>query len=208
MKEISDSADREAHSILVNGLETTSKVKFFPQTFTTYLLGLKLKANLPVSILPPDLFEKPVFKGKTDFFHRLSSELISFGLAYQRIHLEPIPLSRITFLFHKHRPWWQCDIQDIEKALSILKNNEIIQELDDGYLFEPFSVSNEIRTFLTAISDGINDYGEISLGLIKQLISWEDSRILSVLEILENNRICIIDKTNQAVYFPEYQNRD
>ena len=168
-------------------------------------MDLKLTRNLPVSLLPSNLFEKPIFKGRKDFFHRLASELISFGLAYQRVYLKPIALYQITSLFHQHRPWYKCTIQDIEKALEILKNNSIIKENSDGYIFEPFSVSTEIRTFLAGITDGISDYGEISNSLIEQLLPWDTARINAVLKILMSNQICIIDDNKQIVYFPGYK---
>lgn len=205
MKAISDSADEEAKASIKLGLDIASKNQYFPSEFSSYLLGLKMSQNLPVSLLPDSLFERPIFKGRERFFHRLASELISFGLAYQRVYLKPIPLSEITSLLHSHRPWWKCDIQDVEKSLSILKKNGIIQENEDGYTFEPFSISSEIRNFLTSISDGVNEYGEISTTLIAQLIPWESKRIKSALEILANNRICILDEEKQIVYFPGYQ---
>ena len=205
MKAISDSADDEAQSSIKLGLNIASKNQFFPEDFSTYLLDLKMSQNLPVSLLPDSLFEKPIFKGREEFFQRLASELISFGLAYQRVYLKPVPLYKITSLLHTRRPWWKCDIQDVEKSLSILKKNAIIQESDEGFTFEPFSISSEIRTFLTSISDGISGYGEISIALIKQLLQWEGERINSALEILVNNRICILDEEKQLVYFPGYQ---
>ncbi|MHA1977522.1 MAG: hypothetical protein ACW98F_15660 [Candidatus Hodarchaeales archaeon] len=204
LKNISESADKEAKSLISKGLKDTSKIIYFPQDFSTYLLGLKLSSNLPVSLLPDSLFVRPNFKGKSDFFQRLASELVSFGLAYQRVNLEPVPLHEITTLFHKHRPWWQCDIQDIESALDVLMKNKIIHKKADGYIFEPFAISSEIRTFLSAIADGVSDYGEISLTLIQQLVSWKQSRIISALEILTNNRICIYDQEAQLVFFPEF----
>ena len=205
LKEISDSADDEAKSLLTEGLKNTAKIPFFPQNFSTYLLDLKLALNLPVSLLPDSLFVRPNFKGKSEFFHRLASELISFGLAYQRISLKPVPLHKITSLFHKHRPWWQCDIQDIETALDVLQMNNIIRKKEEGYIFEPFSVSSEIRTFLSAISDGISDYGEISLTLIEQLVPWKNARIIATLEILTSHQICIYDQKNELVYFPGFK---
>jgi hypothetical protein len=205
MKAISDSADDEVQSSIKFGLDIASKNQFFPEDFSTYLLDLKMSQNLPVSLLPDSLFEKPIFKGREEFFQRLASELISFGLAYQRVYLKPVPLYKVTSLLHTHRPWWKCDIQDVEKSLSILKKNAIIQESDDGFTFEPFSVSSEIRTFLTSISDAISGYGEISIALIKQLLQWEEERINSALEILSSNRICILDEEKQIVYFPGYR---
>jgi hypothetical protein len=76
---------------------------------------------------------------------------------------------------------------------------------EGGYVFEPFSISSEIRTFLSAISDGISDYGEISISLIRQLVPWDESRISSLLEILITNRICIHNKTEQVVFFPGFK---
>ncbi len=162
---------------------------------------------MPVSILPDSLFVRPNFKGKGQFYQRLASELISFGLAYQRVNLKPVPLHKVTSLLHKHRPWWQCDIQDVETALEELRKKDIIQMNTEGYVFEPFSISSEIRSFLSAISDGISDYGEISLSLIQQLVPWTQSRILSLLEILTSNRICIYDQKEQLVYFPGFKSK-
>jgi hypothetical protein len=168
-------------------------------------LDLKLSSNLPVSLLPTSLFKKPIFKGRSDFFHRLASELISFGLAYQRVYLKPVALYEISSLFHKHKPWWRCDIQDIEKALKVLETNSIIQKSEEGYIFEPFSVSTEVRTFLGAISDGISDYGEITITLIQQLLPWNSERINNVLQILVNNNICMVDVEKNQVHFPGFK---
>ena len=147
MKSIEDTANEEVRSSIQQGLKDASNNCYFPSDFSNYLLGLKISQNLPVSLLPDNLFERPTLRGKKDYYHRLASELISFGLSYQRVYLKSVSLSAISSLFHAHKPWWKCDIQDIEKSLSILKDNQIIQEDEDGFIFEPFSISSDIRTF-------------------------------------------------------------
>ena len=208
MKGIEDAADEEVRSSIKRGLKHTSGQTYFPPDFTNYPLGLKLSQELPVSLLPDNLFERPIFKGREDFFQRLASELISFGLSYQRVYLKPITLSKITSLLHAHRPWWKCDIKDVEKSLSILKSNNIVQEDENGFKFEPFSVSSEIRTFLSSIHDGISESGEISRLLIEQLVPWKKERVSNILEILSSNRICILGRDGENVYFPGFQKGD
>ncbi|MFW9904869.1 MAG: hypothetical protein ACFFFH_11095, partial [Candidatus Thorarchaeota archaeon] len=134
---------------------------------------------------------------------RLSSELITFGIAYQRVYLQPIKLSQLAVRFHEHRPWWQCDIQDIEKALKILEKNKIIQRTSDGYLFEPLSMSSDAQEFLTIISRGISKHGEISLASIQNLVPWNKTKIESMVNLLCSNQICIIDQNRQSLFFPE-----
>lgn len=168
-------------------------------------MDLKLSESLPVSLLPHSLFKKPLFRGRKDFFQRLASELVSFGLSYQRVHLKPIRLHQITSLFHKHRPWWKCDIQDIENAVTELVTNEIVEETVEGFFFEPLSISTEIRNFISLISDGVTNYGEISLTLIHQLVDWDHTRINSIIDILVENQICIYDKKKKLLFFPGFK---
>lgn len=146
-----------------------------------------------------------MFLGREKFFHRLASELISFGLAYQRVFLQPVRLSKIAELFHQHRPWWQCDIQDIEKAVESLVKESIVQKTTEGFLFEPLTMSSEVQNFLSLINGGINNYGEISLSLIQELVPWEKSKIESIIDLLCSNRICIFHKEEKTLFFPEFK---
>ncbi len=204
MKKKLDIADEKSTDNITKGLEISSEIRFFPQEFTSYLLDLKLSKELPVSLLPSSLFTKPIFKGKKDFYQRLASELISFGLSYQRVHLKPIRLHQLSSSFHKHRSWWKCDIQDIEKSLAELVRSKVIQDTPEGFFFEPISTSTDIRNFIALISDGVSDYGEISLSLIHQLVAWDHSKISSIIDILVENQICIYNKTKELVFFPGF----
>ncbi|MHA2244025.1 MAG: hypothetical protein ACXADY_03575 [Candidatus Hodarchaeales archaeon] len=203
LKRIQDDATKEAQEQLEKGLESISSTKYLPDDLSAYILGLKREINLPISVLPSSLFKRPTFIGREDFFHRLASELLSFGISYQRVYLLPIKLNQLVTLFHKHRPWWQCDIQDIEKTLNILKKNEIIRKTADGFLFEPLSMSSDVQEFLTFISKGINDFGEISLPSIQKLVPWNNTRIDAMLDLLCSNQICILDQNKKVLYFPE-----
>lgn len=204
LKSILDNAEDKAKKNITKGLETSSEIRYFPDDFTNYLLDLKLSKSLPVSLLPHSLFVKPFFRGKKEYFQRLASELISFGLSYQRVHLKPIRLYQITSLFHKHKPWWECDIQDIEHALNELATNAIVEKTPEGFFFEPLSTSSEVRNFINLISDGVSDYGEISLTLIQQLVAWDHSRINSIINILVENQISIYDKKKKLLFFPGF----
>ena len=203
LKRIQDDATKEVQEQLEKGLESISSTKYLPEDLATYLLSLKREINLPVSVLPSSLFKRPAFIGREDFFHRLASEILSFGISYQRVYLLPIKLSQLVTLFHEHRPWWQCDIQDIEKTLNFLKKNEVIRKTADGFLFEPLSMSSDVQEFLTFISRGINDFGEISVSSIQKLVPWNNTRIHSMLDLLCSNQICILDRNKELLYFPE-----
>jgi hypothetical protein len=157
--------------------------------------------------LPSSLFKRPAFFGREDFFHRLASELIAFGIAYQRVYLQPIKLSQLAVHFHELRPWWQCDIEDIEKALKILKKNKIIKKTPEGFLFEPLSMSSDARDFLTFISRGINKYGEIPLSSIQNLVPWNKAKIDTMVKLLCSNQICILDQNKELLFFPELKTR-
>lgn len=203
LRRIQDDADKEVQEKLVKGLEAVSTTSFLPEDLATYLLNLKREVKLPVSILPSSLFKRPVFHGKEEFFHRLASELVSFGIAYQRVYLRRIRLSELASLFHKHRPWWHCDIQDIEMAMDILSQNDIVQESSEGFLFEPMTMSNEVREFLFLIANEINEFGEITLSSIQELVSWNSSKIDAILDLLNSNKVCIFDRSKGSVFFPE-----
>ena len=203
LKRIQDDTTQEVQEQLVKGVESISSTKYLPEDLATYLLSLKREISLPVSVLPSSLFKRPVFLGREEFFHRLASELISFGIAYQRVYLLPIKLSQLTTLFHKHRPWWKCDIQDIEKTLDILNKQKIIQNTPDGVLFEPLSMSSDVKDFLTFISRGINEFGEISLISVQKLVPWNNTKIDAMLELLCSNEICFLDPNKELLFFPE-----
>jgi len=203
LKRIQDDTTQEVQEQLEKGVESISSTKYLPEDLATYLLSLKREISLPVSVLPSSLFNRPVFFGREDFFHRLASELISFGIAYQRVYLLPIKLNQLTTLFHKHRPWWKCDIQDIEKALVILNKHKIIRNTPDGFLFEPLSMSSDVKDFLTFISKGINKFGEISLVSARKLVPWNNAKIEAMVELLCSNEICFIDRNKELLFFPE-----
>lgn len=202
LKEKQDDTTKEVQTKLVNGIESVSSTTFLPEDLAAYLLSLKREVKLPVSILPSSFFKRPKFVGREEFFHRLASELISFGIAHQRVYLRPIKLSQLATLFHEHRPWWQCDIQDIKKALDILKTNEIIRKTSDGFLFEPMSMSSDVQEFLTRIAGEINESGEISLLSIQNIVPWNNTRITTILDLLSSNQICILDRSKELVFFP------
>ncbi|MFX1284359.1 MAG: hypothetical protein ACFFB5_11925 [Promethearchaeota archaeon] len=203
LKKIQDDTTQDVQEQLVKGVESISSAKYLPEDLATYLLSLKREIKLPVSVLPSSLFKRPVFLGREEFFHRLASELISFGIAYQRVYLLPIKLSHLATLFHKHRPWWKCDVQDIEKALDILIKNKIIQNTPDGVLFEPLSLSSDVKDFLSFINGGINEFGEISLVSIQKLVPWNRTKIDVMLDLLYSNGICKINRKKELVFFPE-----
>jgi hypothetical protein len=203
LKQLEDETTNEVQEQLVRGIKSISSPIHLPKDLATYLLSLKREVKLPASVLPASLFKRPAFLGREDFFNRLSSELITFGIAHQRVYLQPIKLNQLARRFHKHRPWWRCDIQDIEKALKILEKNKIIQKTTDGYLFEPLSMSSDAQEFLTIISRGINKYGEISLASIQNLVPWNEPKIDAMVKLLCSNQICILDQNKEILFFPE-----
>ncbi|UCG02296.1 MAG: hypothetical protein JSW11_22240 [Candidatus Heimdallarchaeota archaeon] len=207
LKQLEDDTANEVQEKLIKGVKKISSPTHLPKDLATYLLSLKREIQLPVSVLPLSLFKRPTFFGREDFFHRLASELIAFGIAYQRVYLQPIKLSQLAVRFHEHRPWWQCDIEDIEKALEILKKNKIIQKTPDGFLFEPLSMSSDAQDFLSFISRGINKNGEISLTSIQNLVPWNKSKIDSMVKILCSNQICLLDQDKESLFFPELKTR-
>lgn len=203
LKQLEDETSNEVQDQLEKGIKSISSPTHLPKDLATYLLSLKREIKLPVSVLPSSLFKRPTFFGREDFFHRLASELIAFGIAYQRVYLQPIKLSQLAIRFHEHRPWWQCDIEDIEKALNILKKNKIIRKTPKGFLFEPLSMSSDAQDFLTFISRDINRYGEISLSSIQNLVSWNKAKIDAMVKLLCSNQICILDQNKGSLFFPE-----
>ena len=203
LKQLEDETTKEVQEKITKGIESISSPTHLPKDLATYLLSLKREVKLPVSVLPSSLFNRPAFFGRENFFHRLASELISFGIAYQRVYLQPIKLSQLAVRFHEHRSWWQCDIQDIEKSLKMLEKKKIIQNTPDGYLFEPLSMSFDAQEFLTLISGGINEYGEISLSSIQNLVPWNKSKIDTMVQLLCSNQICLLDQNKESLFFPE-----
>jgi len=204
LKRIEDNAKQEAQSTLTKGVEKLSSSRFLPEDMSNYLLSLKQHSNLPESILPSLLFKKPTFRGKEDYFSRLASELIIFGLSYQRVYLRPIHLSEIAHSFHKHKPWWHCDIQDIEKSLRLLIDEKIVKNTQNGLLFEPLTLSEDIQEFLKIISPHISPHGEISFEKIYSSTIMSKEKIRNLLTTLESNNLCIIDHKENKLYFPDY----
>jgi len=205
LKQINDNTEAETKEKLKQGLESVSSQTFLPEDMTTYLLSLKSQSELPASILPASLFKRPAFIGREDFFYRLASELISFGLAYQRVFLQPVRLSKIAELFHIHRPWWQCDIRDIELAIETLIKDSIVQKTVDGYLFEPMTMSSEVQNFLNKINERINDYGEVDVSDIYNHISWNKLKIGAMIDLLVSNKVCLYQKDNEVLFFPGFK---
>ncbi|MHA1974717.1 MAG: hypothetical protein ACTSW1_17100 [Candidatus Hodarchaeales archaeon] len=208
LAKIQESAKIEAEETLSDGLEKLSTTSYLPNDLSSYLLSLKNKLSLPISTLPASFFKKPLFKGKEDFFSRLSSEIISFGLSYQRVYLKPIRLFELAHLFHIHRSWWKCDIQDIENAVSVLLKENIVIKTDEGLLFEPLNLSQEVQEFLSLSYQYINEFGELPIRKIKEISNWQEDKIDSLIALLVKNRICILDKDRNLIYFPEFSKED
>lgn len=202
-KQLKDDTDTEAQEKLSKGLKDVTSTRYLPEDLANYILSLRQNLEITVSILPESLFKRPVFFGKEDFYFRLASELISFGIAYQRVYLKPIKLTKLAELFHQHRSWWKCDIQDIEKALVPLTENNIVEYSTEGYMFEPLTLSRDVHDFLVLIAKGINKNGEISLSKVYELVSWNRSKIASILSLLSKNKICLSDQSSENLYFPE-----
>ncbi len=203
LKGIQDNADLEKQKKLKNGIKVISTTSFLPDDLADYILSLKRNLDMAESILPDSLFKRPVFFGKEDFYYRLASELLSFGLAYQRVNLQPARLSKLAELFHKHRIWWKCDIQDIEKALDALCEHNVINHSSDGYLFEPLTLSKDVHDFLAFIANKINNFAEISLNDVYQVVPWAKTKIDSIIDLMTSNKICIYDKGDEKLFFPE-----
>lgn len=199
-----DKTNHEVQFTLKKGVEKVSSTRYLPNDLSNYLLSLKQQSNLPESILPSSLFKKPAFRGREDFFNRLASELICFGLSYQRVYLKGIHLSEIAHSFHQHRPWWQCSIQDIEKSLNLLIDEKIVTSTQNGLLFEPLTLSEDIQEFLKIISPYISPHGEISLERIYSRIIWPKEKINNILKILESNNLGIIDQEAEKFYLLNY----
>jgi len=203
LKGIQDNADLETQAKLKNGVKVSSTTSYLPDDLADYILSLKRNLDMAESILPDSLFKRPVFFGKEDFYYRLASELLSFGLAYQRVNLQPARLSKLAELFHKHRIWWKCDIQDIKRALDTLCEHKVINHSSDGYLFEPLTLSKEIHDFLAFIANKINEFAEISLNDVYQVVPWAKTKIDSIIDLMTSNKICIYDKSDKKLFFPE-----
>ncbi len=108
----------------------------------------------------------------------------------------------------EQRPGWQCDEKDIEKALNILIQQQIIQKNRDGYFFEPLKISTDVSEFLALITKDIDDYGEISLSQVQNIVPWNISKIDTMIELLETNQICILDQSKKLLFFPELRNNE
>ncbi len=202
-----DTTEQETRQILSKGADKHSTMKYLPEDFSNYLMSLKLKVDKPVSSLPDHLFQKPLFFGREDYFSRLASELIISGLSYQRVHLKPLKLELISDLFSKHRPWWNYDQKDIQKAMEVLKKEKIVQRTNKGYIFEPMTLSIDIHEFFSLIIPHLNNYGEIPIRSIHTYIPWDQNKIESIIHILKDNNIILVDKSLDILYFPEYSRR-
>ncbi len=130
--------------------------------------------------------------------------MIVFGLSYQRVYLRATHLSEIAHSFHKHRPWWHCDIQDIEKSLKLLVDEKIVIKTPNGLLFEPLTLSEDIQEFLKIISVHISPNGEVSFEKIYSSTIWSRDKIHNLLKILESYNLCIIDHKEKKLYLPDY----
>ncbi|MFW9778920.1 MAG: hypothetical protein ACFFE8_08705 [Candidatus Heimdallarchaeota archaeon] len=204
LKEQKDESIRYAEEKLREGANSNNIPVNLPDDLRNYLLTLKREIGLPVSVLPASMFKKPRFLGREEFFHRLASELVPYGLAHQRVNLEPVRLSRLTSSFHKHRPGWDVDIQDIEAALGMLNEQGIIGKSTQGFLFEPLTLSRDVHNFLAWINEGITTYGEISIEEIYDRVPWDNSKVDYLIELLVQNKICIINSQDRTLFFPSF----
>ncbi|MFW9855362.1 MAG: hypothetical protein ACFFFG_09875 [Candidatus Thorarchaeota archaeon] len=204
LKEQKDESIRYAEKKLREGANSNKIPVNLPDDMRNYLLTLKREVGLPVSVLPASMFKTPRFLGREQFFHRLASEIIPYGLAHQRVNLEPVRLSRLTSSFHKHHPGWEVDIQDIEAALEMLNEQGIIGKSKQGFLFEPLTLSRDVHTFLAWINEGISTYGEILINEIYQRVPWDTSKVDYLIELLAQNKICIINSREGTLFFPSF----
>ncbi len=194
----------KADELLSKGAIKHSTTKYLPEDFSNYLMSLKIKTDQSISILPEKFFKKPIFLHREKYFSRLASELIISGLSYQRVNLKPLKLGLIAELFSKHRPWWDFQLKDIEKALNVLKKEKIIQKTSEGFLFEPMSLSIDIHEFFYIVNQHLNPYGEIPIRSIHTYIPWSQDKIEQIIRTLKANSIIVVDDARDVLYFPEY----
>lgn len=204
LKQYQDESEDESQNKLRKGLETSKIPVNLPEDFVNYLLTLKREVDLPVSVLPASMFKKPRFFGREQFFQRLASELLPYGLAHQRVYLEPVRLSNLAASFHEHRPGWEVDIQDIEAALKMLDEHGFIERQERGFLFEPLTLSRDVHAFLAWINEGINPYGEITILDVHERVPWKSSKIDALIDLLTENRFCIPNFKEGVLFFPSF----
>jgi hypothetical protein len=204
LKKYQDESEEIQEKTLREGIETSKIPVNLPEDLANYLLTLKREIDLPISVLPTSMFNKPRFLGREEFFQRLASELLPYGLAHQRVFLEPVRLSRLAASFHEHRPGWKVDIQDIEAALKMLDKKGIIERQEQGFLFEPLTLSKDVHTFLALVNEGMTAYGEIPILDTYQRVPWSHSKIDVMIELLIENKICMLNSQEKMLFFPSF----
>ena len=203
LKQHQDEAEEIARNKLREGIETSKIPVNLPEDLTNYLLTLKHAIDLPVSVLPAAMFKKPRFFGREEFFQRLASELLPYGLAHQRVFLEPVRLSKLAASFHEHRPGWEVNIQDIESVLEMLREQGIIERQEQGFFFEPLTLSRDVHAFLAWINESINPYGEITVSDTYKRVPWDPQKVDALIDLLTKNQICI-NSQEGVLFFPSF----
>jgi hypothetical protein len=204
LKQRQDESEEIVRTKLREGLENRKIPVGLPEDLRNYLLTLKHAVDLPVSVLPPEMFKKPRFFGREEFFQRLASELLPYGLAHQRVYLEPVRLSKLAASFHEHRPGWEVNIQDIESALEMLDEQGIIERQKEGFLFEPLTLSRDVHAFLAWINEGIDPHGEITVLETYKRVPWDPPKVDALIDLLTKNQICIRNSQEGVLFFPSF----
>ena len=89
--------------------------------------------------------------------------------------------------------------------MTILVKGKIVSKTPEGFLFEPMTLSKDVRNFLSFITEGIDKFGEISISKIQSLVPWSNNKINVMLELLSSNQICILNRDKDILFFPDFK---
>lgn len=180
-------------------IELEEEFPLLPKNLQQYLLSIKPKVGLPRTLFPQKYFEKPRFRGKRDYFQRLATDLLIYGLKQQRIKGHPFSSKQqIAKLFLEKHTEWNCQEKDIIHALKILLENNIVFIKNDMIYFEPLSLSKDINRILIFAEE--HNIENIKLENLEKRLSWKSEKVQTTLKTMESNDLVVIDK--DIVYFP------
>lgn len=184
-----------------SSLALEKKVLLLPEDLSNKVLGMKRDSELPETLLPASTFDKPRFLGKGRFYKRLASDVLHFGMAYQRSYGVVPTEEQVIEQFTSRKPWWECSEKDLQKSISALESSGIISRLSSGQiLFEPEETSQDVSLLLKTVSENNLTKTATSPEDLAKITLLSVPRVTNLLEKLSKEGISIQD--GDLYWFP------
>lgn len=168
---------------------------FKSQNIKNKFLHLQNSKFINVESLQKKIIDKPNFFGKKDYFQSLALDLLSFGISWTRLEGKSLIFTQETqdLFFETYPQWKKTTYQEISQILILLKESGLSTgDNTDGFWFENKDDSKQLRDILLLA----DKTGMISKEKIKSKLRWNDEKINSMLNIMVEQEILIVDNEN------------